>query len=111
MASMLGYDSYAELMRVTNETSIGQVLYADPSHRETVLQHVERNPGQWQTFENRYRRKDGQIIDAILSIGKNRDTAKGELVLYGIVCKTSPSASGPSPIFAWPPPLLNRKKA
>jgi diguanylate cyclase (GGDEF)-like protein/PAS domain S-box-containing protein len=85
MASMLGYDSYAELMRVTNETSIGQVLYADPSHRETVLQHVERNPGQWQTFENRYRRKDGQIIDAILSIGKNRDTAKGELVLYGIV--------------------------
>ena len=39
----------------------------------------------WEIFENRYRCKDGTIIDAILSFGERADPVSGQRFLYGFV--------------------------
>jgi PAS domain S-box-containing protein len=66
-ALMMGYDSPQELMETVNAKSIADVLYEDPSRRPTLVSEVLHDGG-WQKFFNRYRRKDGKIVSAILTI-------------------------------------------
>ena len=84
-ASMLGYTSPEELMQVVKQTSIANALYENPSQRPRLVQQVEPSAGHWNIFENRYRRKDGTIIDGILSYGERADPVTGQRFLYGFV--------------------------
>ncbi|HOS39369.1 MAG TPA: PAS domain S-box protein [Spirochaetota bacterium] len=85
IASILGYDTPDALMRAVNETSIADALYEDPARRPLLVSEVESATGGWKIFENRYRRKDGEIIDAILSFCEMTDPESDEKTLYGFV--------------------------
>jgi PAS domain S-box-containing protein len=81
---MLAYASPDELIRTVNRSSIADALYEDPKKRPVFLQEVKNSRGKWKKFENRYRRKDGRIIDTMLSFCEQTDT-NGQEFLYGFV--------------------------
>ena len=85
LASMLGYDSPDQLIESVNQTSIAQALYEDPARRPVIVHKVMNEGGSWSVFENRYKRRDGRIIDAILSFGDRADPFTGQRFLYGFV--------------------------
>jgi len=68
LAKIMGYGSPEELMQVVNQGSIAEVLYEEPRDQEAVMEQVIRAQGQWRAFSHRFRKKDGQIGDANLSL-------------------------------------------
>jgi len=85
ISSMLGYHSPQELIAEVNRTSIAKALYEDSSRRPAFVDQVEAGGGTWRIFENRYRKKDGSIIDAILTFHERQDPLTGAPILYGFV--------------------------
>lgn len=85
MPEIMGYDSCEEMMEVVNRSSIAEALYVDPLGRQTLIEELDRSRYHWLFYESRYRRKDGRIIDAAISIGEKHDTTAGESRFYGIV--------------------------
>lgn len=85
MAAIVRYESPTELMQVVNRASIAEVLYENPLLRPALVQQIENAEGEWRVFENRYRCKDGVVIDAILSFFARRDPLTGLKNLYGFV--------------------------
>jgi len=86
---ILGYDSPDELMAVVNRSSIADALYVEPGRRQDVIQAFDRSQQRWHTVENRYRRKDGEVIDAILSLGEQYDSTAAELRYCGVITDIS----------------------
>ena len=85
MPAMLGYDSGDELVSAVNRTSMADTLHADVPGPQALGPKRARTSSRWQTVENRYRRKDGQLIDVILSTGEKTDHVSGESLLFGVV--------------------------
>lgn len=85
VASMLGYSTPEELVGLVNRTSIADALYEDPARRPALVNEVVQGGCSWKTFENRYRRKDGVIIDAHLSFSEFRDPVSGKLHRFGVM--------------------------
>ncbi|GAK49529.1 PAS fold family [Candidatus Moduliflexus flocculans] len=85
LAGMLGYASPEDLIRTTNQTSIADAIYEDPIRRHQFVTQVEYLQGNWKIFENRYRCKDGRIIDAVLSFCERPDLRTGQRFLYGFI--------------------------
>ncbi len=85
LSAILCYESCEELMATVNQGSIADVLYVDKPRREMIIEQMEQGNRHWHTVENRYWRKDGRVIDAILSLSKRHDAVTGAEVLYGIV--------------------------
>lgn len=85
LADILGYASPDELIRITNQTSIADTIYEDPVRRPMLVQQVENIQGNWRMFENRYRRKDGRVIEALLSFCERPDSVTGQRFLYGFI--------------------------
>lgn len=88
LGQILGYDSAQDLMATVNRTSIAEAMYVDPTRRDAILEGLA-NDKRWQTAECRYRRKDGRIIDAVLTMGERQDSITGESLLYGIITDIS----------------------
>lgn len=82
---IMGYDSCAEMMAAVNHKSIAEVLYVEPTQRPALVDELDRSHHHWLSYEGRYRRKDGQIIDAAISIGQKLDKSTNEPRFYGIV--------------------------
>jgi PAS domain S-box-containing protein len=61
-ARMYKYGSPEEMLEAVNRTSIAEVLYLDPGHRQKLLERVQRCHG-WVVIEEQYRCKDGSIND------------------------------------------------
>jgi len=91
MAVILGYASSEELTDIVNRSSIADVLYEEPLARQAIMQDVGQSPGHWRTLENRFRRKDGRVIDAILSVGEEADPVSGQVNLLGVLIDISQS--------------------
>ena len=85
ISTMLGYDSPEDLIQTVNKTSIADALYEHPETRPAFVREVLEDSGSWKTFENRYRKKDGTIIDALLSFSEHIDPVTGLKNLYGFV--------------------------
>jgi PAS domain S-box-containing protein len=85
ISRIMGYDSPDELMQKVNQSSIAEVLYEKPDQRATFVHIVEQEKGDWKVFENRYRCKDGRIIDTILSFCEKTEPLTGQRYLYGFV--------------------------
>lgn len=85
LPKMLGYESQEDLVEVVNRTSVAETLYVDPPLRQELMQELDKDYSHWKTIENRYFCKDGQIIDAIVSIGERQDSITGETIFDGIV--------------------------
>jgi len=83
--AMLGYASPEELIQIANQTSIADALYEDPSRRPVFVREIEKAGGRWKVFENRYRCRDGRVIDAILSFCERPAPLTGTPLLYGFV--------------------------
>ncbi len=83
--AMLGYASPEELIQTVNQSSIAAAVYEDPDRRPVLVKQVETAGGNWKIFENRYRRRDGQVIDAILSFCQRPEPLTGQHLLYGFV--------------------------
>ncbi len=83
-ARMMGYDSPQEMIEAVNRGSVAEVLYAEPERREALLGELLRSGG-WQEFPNRYRRKDGRIISAILTFRLYPHPGADEAELEGFV--------------------------
>ncbi|MBK9237167.1 MAG: EAL domain-containing protein [Rhodoferax sp.] len=86
---ILGYDSPEELITVVNRSSIAEAVYVEPGRRQQVIQAFDRSQERWHCTENRYRRKDGEVIDAILSLGEQYDSATAELRYFGVITDIS----------------------
>ena len=85
LARILGYESGEELMAVVNRSSIADVLYEEPQHREAIALAVHQTTDHWHIREDRFRRKDGRIIDAALAVGEENDEASKSILYYGIL--------------------------
>ena len=85
IATMLGYDSPEDLVETVNKTSIADALYEHPEKRPAFVREVQQNRGMWKIFENRYRKKDGTIIDTILSFSLYTDPITGLENQYGFI--------------------------
>ncbi|MGE4545278.1 MAG: PAS domain S-box protein [Pedobacter sp.] len=84
VARMLKYASPQELMEVVNRTSIAEVLYMDPCHRQEVLERILTRSG-WRVCEERFRCKDGSIIEVIFHIRAVPGTVGGLVELEGFI--------------------------
>ncbi|HRZ22689.1 MAG TPA: PAS domain-containing protein [Candidatus Contendobacter sp.] len=85
LAAMLGFDSPAQTIETINRTSVAEATYADPSRRPLLVEEVEQHEGQFRTFQNRYRRRDGSVFDALLCFSEQTDPFSGERFLYGFI--------------------------
>ncbi|NEX20238.1 PAS domain S-box protein [Thiorhodococcus mannitoliphagus] len=100
IATMLGYASPAEIIQAVNRTSVAEALYEDPSRSPALVQQVGEDADAISTFENRYRCKDGRIIDVILSFGERADPLSGQRFLFGFVQDITARKQGEAALLA-----------
>lgn len=67
IAEMLGYDSPEELIETVNRTGMAETLLEGPAARTALIEETPAD-GTWRRFEERYRRKDGATIHAVLMV-------------------------------------------
>ena len=74
LSDILGYNSPEEYMYTVNKTNLKECLYVDKGERERFVQEVLKD-NLWHTYESKFYRKDGIIIDTEISIkaSKNLD--------------------------------------
>jgi PAS domain S-box-containing protein len=84
LVRMLGYDSPEDLIGTVNRSNIAEALYADPGRRPALVKETVESHD-WRVYENHYRRKDGQIITALLSFRSFINQRTGRLELEGFV--------------------------
>jgi PAS domain S-box-containing protein len=65
-ARMFGYDSPEDAVRIVNSRGGSVTLYADPENRQNFISRVRETEG-WQSFENRFRHKDGSVFVGTLT--------------------------------------------
>ena len=82
LAAMFGYASPEEM--VTSISDINTQIYVDSKKRPEILGETLRKDG-WVYAENRYRRKDGSIITANLTVRKVLDSDGNLAYLEGFV--------------------------
>ena len=85
LARILGYESCEELMAVVNRSSIADVLYVEPLRRDAIVLELKQSKNRWQILDNRYRCKDGRIIDATLAVAEENDDASKRMIYYGVI--------------------------
>ncbi len=85
ISEILGYGSSHDLLDLVSKTSIAETIYEDPQRRPEFVREVSSEPGNWKIFDNRYKKKDGTIFDAILAFCERPDPISGERFHYGYV--------------------------
>lgn len=85
ISEILGYKSNHELLDIVNGSSIAEAIYDTPQRRLDFIREVSSEPGNWKIFDNRYKRKDGTIFDAVLAFCERPDPVSGERFHYGYV--------------------------
>jgi len=82
---MMGYDSPEELISAVNEKNVADVLYLDPRKRPFIVGTTLAAGGKWQQFENQYRRKNGQIVSARITLRRYEHAGSTTEELEGVV--------------------------
>jgi two-component system, cell cycle sensor histidine kinase and response regulator CckA len=85
MARMFGYASAEELIETVNRTNLAEVIYENPCMRDRIMEQVTAAKGGWTQFTDKYRRKDGQLGCANLSIRTYRESPDHHGELEGFV--------------------------
>jgi PAS domain S-box-containing protein len=85
IARMLKYDDPESLVAEVNRTSIQEALYEDPARRPRFIGEIVRDGAHWVSFENRYKCRDGSVVDAILTFSSYNGYPEGERYLCGFV--------------------------
>jgi len=89
MAKIFGYTSAEELIEIVNRTGLAEVTYENPQARARVLCQVVAAKGAWVQFSDRYRKKDGRVGDANLSIRTYSSAGVAGTQLEGFVEDTT----------------------
>lgn len=84
LARLLGYDSPEDLISTVNKTSIADVIYVNKNLRPGFLESALKAKA-WFKTENRYRRKDGEIIIGDLSFRDLGNDNDGNPLLEGFM--------------------------
>jgi PAS domain S-box-containing protein/putative nucleotidyltransferase with HDIG domain len=84
LARLFGYDSPQELIETVNQADIASILYVEPERHKALVDEVI-HADTWKYYENLYRRKDGSIIVARLSLRTTRDPKDAETYLTGFI--------------------------
>jgi PAS domain S-box-containing protein len=87
-ARMLGYDSVEEITEAVNRHGVAETIYVTPERRPQLVREVTES-GNWQTYENLYRRKDGSTLYGLLSFRSYINSASGRRELEGFVVDIS----------------------
>jgi PAS domain S-box-containing protein len=85
MAAMFGYESPDMMIAQVNRIGISISIYDDPEQRQFVLAELTEAAGQWIERETRFRRRDGSLIDTIMSVSLRPDPLTREPVLSGFI--------------------------
>jgi PAS domain S-box len=85
VARMLKYDDPESLVAVVNATSIQDALYEDPARRPRFIEEILRDGAHWMSFENRYKCRDGSVVDVILTFSSYNSCPEGERYICGFV--------------------------
>ena len=83
-ASMLQFDSPQDMIETVNRAGIAESLYFDANHREEILAEVLGFSG-WHVFEEKFRCKDGSLIDCFFHLRAVRDAEGRPLEFEGFV--------------------------
>ena len=80
LAHIFGYESPDELMTIVNTSGIAEALYVNPEKQQLAVDMALGQEG-WCTFENRFRRKDGDTIigKALYWVVRNSDGTTSHL--------------------------------
>jgi len=84
-AAMLGYDDPEDLIAIVNEKGIGQTLFADPAKRVAFVAEMQDRTEAWHVMEVSYLKKNGEALDAILSICLQHDPEIGAKAFFGFI--------------------------
>ena len=95
---MFGFDSVGEFMDAVNRNGIAGTIYVDPEKRTEFIREVAET-GDWHTFENQYRRKDGSTFTGMLSFRSYTNT-DGSPQLEGFVVDITESRKSQARIAA-----------
>ncbi len=68
LALMMGYDSVRELIETVNRQDLAAVLYEDPAQRPALVEAALLAGGGWHEEPSRFRRQDGRILDAVVTL-------------------------------------------
>ena len=83
LASILGYDNADDLIKSVNQSTIAEALYLEPEARNEVVKTIMAHR-EWFSYENQYRRKDGEVIVCDLMF-RPLQRPNGEQVVEGFV--------------------------
>lgn len=89
LARIMGYDSPEDLIEAVSRKGVAEVLYDDPQVRKGVMERLMQSKGAWLQVSDRFRKKDGQVGTANLSIRSFGKADGPGLELEGFVEDTS----------------------
>ena len=98
-ARMFGYESPAEMIETVNRTGMAEAHYARPELRAEIVREVMES-GDWRTFDNPFRKKDGSIFQSIFSFRPYTDPSRGTNDLEGFVVDITESRKAEARITA-----------
>jgi PAS domain S-box-containing protein len=98
-ARMFGFGSPEEMIATVNKTGMAEAHYANPLQRTAIVQSVLES-GDWRTFENPFRKKDGSIFQSLLSRRSSTNPSSGRQELEGFVLDISESKKAEARITA-----------
>ena len=84
LSNILGYNSPEEYMSTVNKTNLKECLYVNKGERERFVKEV-LNDNLWHTYESKFYRKDGNIIDTEISIRASRNQDSSVNYLEGFI--------------------------
>ncbi|MFA5403635.1 MAG: PAS domain S-box protein [Ignavibacteria bacterium] len=87
-AEMMGYKSVDELMKGINRSSIADAFYFEPEKRAILIKEVIQS-GNWKTYENQFRKKDGNIMTGVLTIRSFPNIINNNIELEGFITDIS----------------------
>jgi len=85
LATAFGYPGPAEMVAEVNRVGIAEAIFVDPAQRGAMLARLRDTAGEWHVEEVLYRRRDGSLLDVILSISLQVDPATGEEQMFGFM--------------------------
>ncbi len=83
LARLFGYDSPEQFVALAREDGVASTIYRDPDERRRLVEAALR-PGEWQQFENHYRRRDGSEMFCNLRLAAQVES-DGKAYLTGFV--------------------------
>jgi len=85
LATMFGYESSDEMIRLVNPPGIAKVLWESSEERSAIIEKVKAAMGSYCQQEFRMSRRDGTSLIAVISVALTHDSSWPEAYLSGFI--------------------------